>query len=262
MGVLMAGLWMKLYYNTLENPAIGKLSDHLYRRFMELYMIAGRESENGVLPCAEHLAWSLRASVKDIEATLSVLTEQGLLEINDGRYCFPDFQEQQETNLTSAERAQRYRNKRVTDAMYSDVTDATQDDVTSVTQGDVTDATQGDVANVTVDIDKIRIDKDKDEIRVDKDIKRIRAEKPERHRYGAYQHVLLSDDEITKLKARFPDYERWIEKLDAGIERKGYKYKNFYLTILDWARRDEEKQQPGGKNNKSFADIGREEGTL
>lgn len=61
-----------------------------------------------------------------------------------------------------------------------------------------------------------------------------------KHIYGEYKHVLLSDEEIEKLKERFPDsYERKIKALDEGIELKGYKYKSHYLAILKWAEKDD-----------------------
>lgn len=69
---------------------------------------------------------------------------------------------------------------------------------------------------------------------------RTREEKPVKHRYGEYKNVLLTDDELEKLKERFPqDWERRIEDLSLGIESKGYKYKSHYAAILSWARRDE-----------------------
>lgn len=63
-------------------------------------------------------------------------------------------------------------------------------------------------------------------------------------RYGEYQNVLLSDDEYQKLsesfKANLPEY---IRKLDEYIESNGYtqKYKNHYLTLKTWKRKDVEK---------------------
>ena len=54
-------------------------------------------------------------------------------------------------------------------------------------------------------------------------------------------HVLLSDEEYTKLVVRYGEEEttRWIEKLDSGIGSKGYKYKSHYKTIISWSLKDE-----------------------
>ena len=65
--------------------------------------------------------------------------------------------------------------------------------------------------------------------------------KPIRHKYGQYKNVLLSDAEMEKLKAEFPnDYQERIERLSGYIASKGVKYKDFLATIRNWARKDRE----------------------
>lgn len=71
-----------------------------------------------------------------------------------------------------------------------------------------------------------------------------------KHKYGEYKNVLLTDDEVEKLKAKFPDWEERIETLSTGIELKGYKYKSHYLAILKWAKSDE--KQPANREYKEF----------
>lgn len=69
---------------------------------------------------------------------------------------------------------------------------------------------------------------------------------PTRHRYGEYDNVLLSDDEMEKLKKEFPgDWEERIERLSEGIASKGYSYRSHLATIRSWARRDQQKQEQG-----------------
>lgn len=67
---------------------------------------------------------------------------------------------------------------------------------------------------------------------------------PKKKRYGEYNNVLLADDELEKLKEKFPDYKNKIEEMDKGEEMKGYKYKSHYLAILKWAKND---KQPATK---------------
>lgn len=71
-----------------------------------------------------------------------------------------------------------------------------------------------------------------------------------KHKYGEFKNVLLTDEEVEKLKAKFPDWEERIETLSTGIELKGYKYKNHYLAILKWAKSDE--KQPTNREYKEF----------
>lgn len=65
---------------------------------------------------------------------------------------------------------------------------------------------------------------------------------PQKHKYGEYKNVLLTDEEYEKLKDEFPnDYEERIERLSSYIASKGAKYKNYLATIRNWARKDREK---------------------
>lgn len=71
---------------------------------------------------------------------------------------------------------------------------------------------------------------------------------PTRHRYGEYENVLLTDDELGKLKNEFPDdWQERIERLSGYIASSGKKYKSHLATIRNWAR----KEKPTA-NNGSF----------
>ena len=74
--------------------------------------------------------------------------------------------------------------------------------------------------------------------------------KPARHKYGEYQNVLLSDDDMEKLKNEFPiDYETRIERLSEYIASTGKSYKNHLATIRSWARKDKRNQNNGNYAN-------------
>ena len=63
--------------------------------------------------------------------------------------------------------------------------------------------------------------------------------KPIRHKYGEYSNVLLSDDDMDKLKAEFPaDWQQRIQRLSEYIASSGKSYKNHLATIRNWARRE------------------------
>lgn len=79
------------------------------------------------------------------------------------------------------------------------------------------------------------VDTGKDSIGNSKDsIDNIAKRKPQKHKYGQYQHVLLTDEQLLKLKAEYPNYLDLITYLDEYIEMKGYKAKNHYLAIKKW----------------------------
>ena len=69
--------------------------------------------------------------------------------------------------------------------------------------------------------------------------------KPVKHKYGEYNNVLLTDEELSKLKAEYSDYEERIERLSSYVASTGKAYKSHYATIRNWARKDAEK--PGRK---------------
>lgn len=86
--------------------------------------------------------------------------------------------------------------------------------------------------------------------------------KPTKHKYGEYTNVLLTDDELEKLKAEHSDWEARIERLSSYIASTGKRYKSHYATIRNWAKKDAEAktttntsrpgQQPRQYQNKAL----------
>lgn len=90
-------------------------------------------------------------------------------------------------------------------------------------------------------IDQISLDQEREE----------KKSKPIRHKYGEYGNVLLSDDDLEKLKSEFPhDWQDRIENLSAYIASTGKSYKNHLATIRNWARKDQQRnpQKPASKS--------------
>ena len=89
--------------------------------------------------------------------------------------------------------------------------------------------------------------------------------KPTKHKYGEYQNVLLTDEELEKLNIEYGEQtaNNAITFLDEYIEMKGYKAKSHYLAIRKWvidALNEQERKR--GKSNGTaerqnpFEDIG------
>lgn len=75
--------------------------------------------------------------------------------------------------------------------------------------------------------------------------------KPPRHKYGMYNNVLLSDEDMEKLQAEFPhDYTDRIERLSEYIASTGKSYKSHLATIRSWARKETSTAKP--TDNSSF----------
>ena len=69
--------------------------------------------------------------------------------------------------------------------------------------------------------------------------------KPVKHKHGEYKNVLLTADELQKLKTEYSDWEERIERLSSYVASSGKSYESHYATIRNWARKDAEK--PGRK---------------
>jgi hypothetical protein len=68
--------------------------------------------------------------------------------------------------------------------------------------------------------------------------------KPARHRYGEYNNVLLSDDELEKIKTELPtNWEQYIQDLSSYMASTGKSYKSHLATIRNWARKDQAKHR-------------------
>jgi hypothetical protein len=72
-----------------------------------------------------------------------------------------------------------------------------------------------------------------------------KKEKPVKHKHGEYKNVLLTDEELQKLKSEYSDYEERIERLSSYVASTGKSYKSHYATIRNWARKDAEKKPTG-----------------
>ena len=67
--------------------------------------------------------------------------------------------------------------------------------------------------------------------------------------FGEFENVLLSEQELNKLKIRFgEDANSYIERLSNYIASSGKRYKSHYATILTWAEKDNQSKKAGGGN--------------
>lgn len=78
-------------------------------------------------------------------------------------------------------------------------------------------------------------------------ILKTRNKKPEtrnkkeiiKEKFGEFENVLLSADELQKLKSKLgTEAESYIERLSSYIASSGKKYKSHYATILSWTQKD------------------------
>jgi len=148
----MAGkYWIKLYHETLYDRKVASLDDHLWRRVIEVFLMAGDIDEGGYLPPLDDMTWTLRADKEQLETDLTELIRLGILEFKDERYFVRKFMDRQKA-MDKAEYMRRKREEDKASEHYDSLPSRTQ----PVTIGNT------DKNRIDTDIDK-RIDKDVEE---------------------------------------------------------------------------------------------------
>jgi DNA-binding transcriptional regulator YhcF (GntR family) len=135
---MTANYWIKLYHEVLYDPKMAKMPDHLYRRTIELFLLAGETDKDGALPSVSDMAWKLRIEKEQLETELVELQRTGIISMVNGGYFVTKFADRQDA-ATPAERKRYQRDRDRKEQYYS------HDDVT------------------IRETDKIRIDKIREE---------------------------------------------------------------------------------------------------
>jgi hypothetical protein len=105
----MAYTWIKLYTEILNDPKMGRLPDHLWRRAIEIFMLAGKMGESGLLPPIPEIMWELRASEDDIKGVMTALENLGIVhQAQPGAWIVTNFARRQAA-MTDAERKAKQR---------------------------------------------------------------------------------------------------------------------------------------------------------
>lgn len=220
-------------------------ADSLLVIWFKLLCMAGKENNYGVfmmrnrMPYTEEmLATIFRRPLNTVRLALSTFEAFGMIEIDDEIITIPNWEKHQNIEGMEKVREQnRIRKQRQRERQKQLLLAENSGHVTS---------------RDSHAIDKIRIDKN----RIDKDNNILsdsdepeqptpKKSKPVKHKYGEYNNVLLTDDELQKLKTEYSDYEERIERLSSYVASTGKSYKSHYATIRNWARKDAEK--PGRK---------------
>ena len=109
--------WIKLYHEILHDPKMGRLPDKLWRRFIELCLLAGEYDQDGVLPPLEDIAWTLRLDDAELQSDLDALLACGMVMADDGLLVVTNFSKRQAA-IPGAERVARYRERQRKEHYY------------------------------------------------------------------------------------------------------------------------------------------------
>ena len=241
--------WIKIAINMFDNRKIRQIEtmpdgDSLLLIWVKLLCLAGNVNDGGYIYLTkeipytdEMLATQFNKPLPTIRLALKTFEQFGMIEIVNNMIFLSSWQKYQDTDkLAEMREKNRARQKRYYDRQKEKLLAEHNENLTlEITSSNALD-----------------IDKDKDK---DKDKKKNISKKPARHKYGEYQNVLLSDDDLNKLQAEFPaDWGSRIERLSSYMASSGKSYKNHLATIRNWARRDKPSEKPAGEQDMTDLD--------
>jgi DNA replication protein DnaD len=173
-------------------------------------------------------------SRKKVRCFLSLLQELDMIEkksFNKGTTLviknYSKYQKKDTSEDTTKDTTQTLINKGFVDGLGTskNTSQGTSEDTTEDTTEDTQTITKN---NYTITMNKERENKEREE---------------SVSRYGEYNNVILSDEELKKLREEAPEvYLKKIEDLSCYMKSTGKGYKSHYATIRNWIKKDQKKE--------------------
>lgn len=241
--------WIKITTDMFDNRKIKHLrrlpdGNSIVLIWVMLLTLAGRCNSGGMIFLTENIPYTPKMLADEldfeestVQLALNVLEQLGMIQTNsNGFLAVTGWTEHQ--NIEGMERIREQTRKRVQKHRAEQ----------KLLQGNVT-------CNVTeTQSNAIDIEEDKELEKEKEELPKGNSKKPIKHKHGEYNNVLLTDDELDKLKAEYPDWQERIERLSSYVASTGKAYKSHYATIRNWARKDKEQSK-----GASVADYGNPE---
>ena len=226
--------WLKLDKDFLKSPQIkviknmpnGKDYIIFYLSLMlESIETVGHLRFTSLVPYNDEMLSAITDTNIDIvRSATKIFCELGMMQIfDDGTIFMTEVPKITGKECESAERVRRYRlkQKEEKDKMLQCNADVTK-------------------CNAYIEEDKEK----------DKEIRKKKEDK-DKKKYGEFNNVLLTDEEYKKLEKI--NALSFIENLSSYIASSGKRYKSHYAAILNWQRRDKEKENK--KECKSYQQM-------
>ena len=241
--------WIKIAVDMFDNRKIKQIGsmpegDSLLLVWVQLLCLAGNVNDGGFIYLTkeipytdEMLATQFNKPISTVRLALKTFEQFGMIEIINNMIFLSSWEKYQSTDrLATIREKDRERKRRKREAEKLLPQNSTEIPRTSM-----------DVPRIDIDIEG-----DKD---IDKDKNKSISKKSPRHKHGEYQNVLLSDDDLEKLKAEFPaDWDQRIQRLSEYMASSGKSYKNHLATIRNWARRDKPAAKHAGGEDMTDLD--------
>lgn len=245
--------WIKIAINMFDNRKIRQIEtmpdgDSLLLIWVKLLCLAGNVNDGGYIYLTkeipytdEMLATQFNKPLPTIRLALKTFEQFGMIEVINNIIFLSSWEKYQNTDKLAEIRAQT-RARVAKHREKQKLLEAGQGDSESNVTCNVT-VTQGNALDIDKDID------------IDKDKNKSISKKSPRHKHGEYQNVLLTDDDLDKLKAEFPsDWDQRIQRLSEYMASSGKSYKNHLATIRNWARRDKPAAKAAGGEDMTDLD--------
>lgn len=238
--------WIKITTDIFDDEKILMLesmpsADSIIVIWFKLLTLAGKQNNGGVFMMANQIAYTdemlsaiFRRDVNTVRLALKAFEKFGMVKIIENVITLPNWGKHQSLDA--------YEKKKERDRIRIQRKRAEQKALI-VKSPDVSPDRSPDVASLDIEEE---LEGEKEKISISK------TPKPTRHQYGEYSNVLLTDEDLCKLKTEYPEqWEALIERLSSYIASTGKKYKNHLATMRNWARRDKENGKAGehGKNS-------------
>ena len=217
--------------------------------WFKLLCLAGKQNNSGVFMMGQiaytdkMLATIFRMKESTVTMALQTFEQFGMIEIIDGVITIPNWGKHQ--NLDQLESKKQYMRNYMREYREKQKALTCKDNCKTNSKANVSEADKEEDKDKEKELDIRDIISDSDESATPAPGKKTKSDKPVKHKYGEYKNVLLTDEELQKLKSEYSDYEERIERLSSYVASTGKAYKSHYATIRNWARKDAEK--PGRK---------------
>ena len=117
----MADYWAKIYIEILDDPKMATMPDRLWRRTIELFLLAKKFNKEGHLPETKQLAWLLRMQTDDLDLDLRQIASTGIIQAESGGWFVVKFSQRQAA-VPADERMRQMRNRNQKQQYYGNVT--------------------------------------------------------------------------------------------------------------------------------------------
>ena len=269
--------WIKIVTDIFDDEKILLIesmpsADSVIVIWFKLLCFAGKQNNSGVIMLNERIAYTdemlatiFRRDVNTVRMALKVFEQFDMIRIVDGVITIPNWGKHQ--SLDQLERKKEYMRNYM--RQYREKQQLLTDGTAAEDPENNSNCKTNSQANVS-QADKERdIDKDKEEEKENADADAPaspppspKKKKPVKHKHGEYNNVLLTDEELDKLKETFPDWKERIDRLSGYIASTGKAYKSHYATIRNWAKKDQEKGgHARGSNQNARPGVGERIGT-